>query len=139
MNTLDEAERSESWLVLRAQAGDREAPDALFRSIQEPLFRYLQKMVGEPDLARDILQEVLLRVYSKLSWLREPALFRAWSFRIATREVSRHLGRKQARERQLDGGLSSMIWPRHSHPAPIRSSSPVCRRSSTDSRPAAGP
>jgi len=81
MNTGDETERSESWLVLRAQAGDREALDSLFRSIQEPLFRYLQKMVGEPDPARDILQEVLLRVYRKLSWLREPSLFRAWSFR----------------------------------------------------------
>jgi len=35
----DEAQR-ESWWVLQAQSGSHEALNELFRSVQEPLFRY---------------------------------------------------------------------------------------------------
>ena len=102
MANLNEAQREESWLVLRAQAGELEALDALFRRIQDPLFRYVRGMVRDSDLARDILQETLLRIYRKLPWLREPAFFRAWSYRIATHEVFRHTRRKQAFDTRVD-------------------------------------
>ena len=83
----------ESWLVLRAQAGDLEAFDELLKSIQQSLFRYIQKLVRETDWAEDVLQEVFLRVYRKLGWLHEPKLFRPWVYRIATNEAFRHLKR----------------------------------------------
>jgi RNA polymerase sigma-70 factor (ECF subfamily) len=85
----------EGFLVLRAQTGDREALDALLASVQEPLYRYLLSLVGERQLAEDVLQETFIRVYRKLGWLREPALFRPWTYRIATREAFRHLKREQ--------------------------------------------
>jgi hypothetical protein len=37
----------ESFLVLRAQSGDREALDALLSSVREPLYRYALSLVGE--------------------------------------------------------------------------------------------
>ncbi len=85
----------EGFLVLRAQTGDREALDALLASVQEPLYRYLLSLVGERQLAEDVLQETFIRVYRKLSWLREPGLFRPWAYRIATREAFRHLKRER--------------------------------------------
>jgi RNA polymerase sigma-70 factor (ECF subfamily) len=88
------AER-EGFLVLRAQSGDREALDALLASVQEPLYRYLLSLVGGRQLAEDVLQETFMRVYRKLGWLREPALFRPWAYRIATREAFRHLKRER--------------------------------------------
>jgi RNA polymerase sigma-70 factor (ECF subfamily) len=88
------AER-EGFLVLRAQAGDREALDALLASAQEPLYRYALSLVGERQLAEDVLQETFMRVYRKLGYLREPALFRPWAYRIATREAFRHLKRER--------------------------------------------
>jgi RNA polymerase sigma-70 factor (ECF subfamily) len=85
----------ETLWILRAQLGARDAFDALFHSVQEPLFRYLVGLVRDQALAEDILQEVFLRIYQKLSWLREPALFRPWCYRIATREAFRWLKRER--------------------------------------------
>ncbi len=90
----DSAER-EAFLVLRAQSGDREALDALLASVQEPLHRYLLTLVRERHLAEDALQETFVRVYRKLGWLRDPALFRPWAYRIASREVVRQLKRRR--------------------------------------------
>ena len=88
------AER-EALLVLRAQAGDREALDALLASVQEPLYRYALSLVGERQAAEDVLQETFIRVYRKLGWLREPALLRPWAYRVTTREAFRHLKRER--------------------------------------------
>ena len=89
------AAQRESWSVLQAQSGSREALDELFKSIQEPLFRYIVSLVRDQHLAEDILQEVFIRIYSKLRWLREPQAFRAWSYQIASREAFRYLNRER--------------------------------------------
>lgn len=89
------ASEKESWWVLQAQSGSREALDELFKSVQEPLFRYIVTVVNERHLAEDVLQEVFIRIYRKLRWLREPQAFRAWSYQIATREAFRYLKRER--------------------------------------------
>jgi RNA polymerase sigma-70 factor (ECF subfamily) len=78
-------------LILRAQQGEREALDELLRQSQEPLYRYIAGVVGSVATAEDVLQETFLRIARKLRWLSEPAYFRAWSFRIASREAFRAL------------------------------------------------
>jgi len=85
----------ETWWVLRAQSGDREALNELLKTIQEPLYRYISTLVREPTPAEDILQEVFIRIYRKLGWLREPKVFRAWAYQIATRETFRYLKRER--------------------------------------------
>jgi RNA polymerase sigma-70 factor (ECF subfamily) len=85
----------ETWLVLRAQAGDRGALDELLRGLQQPLYGYLASLVGSRPLAEDLLQETFLLIYRKLRWLREPELFRSWAFRIASREAFRRLRRER--------------------------------------------
>lgn len=81
----------EAWWVLRAQAGDREALDALLKAAQGPLYRYVLRLADDPALAEDILQEVFLRIYRKIKWLEAPELFRHWAYRIASRETFRRL------------------------------------------------
>lgn len=90
-----ESAKQETWLALRAQAGDREALDQLFRLLQEPLYRYIFSLVGARALAEDILQEVFILIYRKIRWLREPELLRPWVYRIATREAFKHLKRER--------------------------------------------
>jgi RNA polymerase sigma-70 factor (ECF subfamily) len=92
----DELDREhEIFCVLRAQSGSVEALDELFKLLQEPLFRYLKNLVREEFKAEDILQEVFIRIYRKLKWLREPRALRSWAFQIATREAFRYLKREK--------------------------------------------
>jgi RNA polymerase sigma-70 factor (ECF subfamily) len=91
-------EMRESWMVLRAQGGDREAFDALLAAVQEPLFGFVAAVTGDRTLAEDVLQEVFVRIWSGLKWLRDPALFRPWAYRIAAREAVRHARRERRRD-----------------------------------------
>ena len=38
---VEAASERESWWVLQAQSGNREALNELFKSVQDPLFRYI--------------------------------------------------------------------------------------------------
>ena len=94
-------EQRESWWVLQAQSGSHEALNELFKSVQEPLFRYIVSLVRDQHLAEDILQEVFIRIYRKLRWLREPQAFRSWTYQIASREVFRYLNRERRWSNQI--------------------------------------
>ncbi|HKR02854.1 MAG TPA: RNA polymerase sigma factor [Pyrinomonadaceae bacterium] len=87
--------KQETRWVLRAQSGDREAFDSLLQAVQEPLYRYILRLTNERTLAEDILQEVFIRIYRKLGWLRDPDLFRPWAYRIASRETFKRLKRER--------------------------------------------
>ncbi len=93
--------KQETWWVLRAQAGDREALNELLKAVQEPLYRYVFGLAGERTLAEDVLQEVFILIYRKLRWLRAPELFRPWAYRIASRETFKHLRRERRWAEQL--------------------------------------
>ncbi|MCA1624494.1 MAG: RNA polymerase sigma factor [Acidobacteria bacterium] len=83
--------KQESFWVLLAQSGDKEAFNKLLKAIEKPLYRYVYRLAGEHALAEDILQEVFILIYRKLGWLQEPKLFRAWTYRIASREAFKRL------------------------------------------------
>lgn len=90
----------ETLWVLRAQSGDREAMNQLFLAVQDPLYRFLRSLGADAHGAEDLLQEVFVTIYRKIGWLREPALFRAWSYRIAHRLAARRLaGELRERDR----------------------------------------
>jgi RNA polymerase sigma-70 factor (ECF subfamily) len=89
VSTSDET----AWVV-RAQCGDRDALELLLGSVQPRLRGYLSRLVGA-DHAPDVLQEVLVAIARKLTWLADPRLLRPWAFRIASRAAFRHLRREQ--------------------------------------------
>lgn len=82
----------QTLLVLLAQSGDRSALEQLLHGIYMPLRRYIVRLAGD-TLADDILQETSIQIFRKLPFLREPAAFRPWSFRIASRIAFSHLKR----------------------------------------------
>lgn len=82
-------------LVLRAQSGDREAFDALLEELAPALLRYVTRVTGDPALAQDVVQETLIAVVRKLTWLQDPSLFRPWAYRIASREAFRVLRKRR--------------------------------------------
>jgi len=66
----------------------------LLRGVQPAVHRYVSRLVGA-DYAPDVVQEVLIAVARKLTWLTEPRLFRPWVFRIASRAAFRHVRRER--------------------------------------------
>ncbi len=84
----------EAQLVLRAQAGDREALEELLRRVQSVLFRYIRSLVG-PDGAEDVLQDVFLELCRHLRALHEPEFFRPWAYRIASHASFSFLRRRR--------------------------------------------
>ena len=101
----------ESWWVLQAQSGSHEALNELFKIVQEPLFRYIVSLVKDQHRAEDILQEVFIRIYRKLRWLREPEAFRAWTYQIASREAFRYLRREQRWDDQVRDEVTLTTLP----------------------------
>jgi RNA polymerase sigma-70 factor (ECF subfamily) len=102
-----DADAQQRRLVLRAQSGDREAFDALLRYITPPLLRYVTRVAGDPALAEDAVQETLVAIVRKIGWLSDPSLFRAWSYRIASRETFRAL---KKRKRYVEVADEEVRW-----------------------------
>ena len=90
------ADAQERRLVLRAQSGDREAFDSLLRGLGPALLRYVTRVTGDPALAEDVVQETFIAIVRKIAWLQDASLFRAWAYRIASREAFRLLRKRRA-------------------------------------------
>ena len=90
--------RDTAWLVLRAQAGDREALEALLGRAHALLLPFATAMLRDADQRDDVLQEVLLRIYRGLGTLRDPRAFAGWARRVAGREIFRALRAARHRE-----------------------------------------
>lgn len=111
--------RDEAAAVLLAQSGDREALDLLLRRIEKPLYAYVSRLTGNPETAKDVLQETFVRICRKLGWLHAPEFFRPWVFRIASREAFRFLKRERRRrevsvpelELEAHTALEEPVWP----------------------------
>jgi len=87
-------EDDEGLLVALVQHGDVAAFETLLRRLYRPLRGYIAAMVGD-SVADDVLQDVSLRIYRHIRFLREPKAFRAWAYQIATRIAFVHLKREK--------------------------------------------
>ncbi len=65
-------------LVDRAQRGDRQAFAELVRAAGARLDATARMILRDPDLAQDAVQDTLIRAWSSLPGLRDPALFDHW-------------------------------------------------------------
>lgn len=72
--------------------------DALYRRVHPQLFRYLDRLLGDPDAAEDLAQEAFVRLLSRPDLDDEAA--RLWLFTVATNLV-RDRGRSAARRQRL--------------------------------------
>ena len=89
--------------VKRAQDGDSDAFEHLFRRFGRPLFGTIARIVGDKDSAQELLQDVFLKVYGKLSTFDHRSSFYTWAHRIAVNMSLNHLkSRSSRRETQLE-------------------------------------
>ena len=69
-------------VVERARSGDQEAFADLVHQISDTLLGVARRILRDPTLAEDVLQNALLTIWRKLPHLREVDRFEAWAFRI---------------------------------------------------------
>ena len=69
-------------LVERARSGDQEAFADLVLQASDTLFGIARRIVRDPGLAEDVLQNALVTIWRKLPHLREVDRFDAWAYRI---------------------------------------------------------
>jgi RNA polymerase sigma-70 factor, ECF subfamily len=69
-------------LVERARSGDQEAFADLVHQVSDSLFGVARRILRDPGLAEDVLQNALVTIWRKLPHLREPERFEGWAYRI---------------------------------------------------------
>ena len=87
--------KSDDELIKGAINGSESAWLSLVKRYEKRLYNHALRMVGNPEDAMDLLQDVLLSVYRNLANFRGEAPFVAWIFRIATFRCTDHLRKKK--------------------------------------------
>ncbi len=88
-----DADLEDTQCALRAGAGDEHAYSRLVKRHQGAVYRYLVRMTGIPETARELAQDTFMRAYQALPSWRPEAKFRTWLFRIAHNLALDHLRR----------------------------------------------
>jgi len=74
---------SDCDLAVALRRGDERAFASLFERYRRPLYAFGLRMLGESHAARDLVQDVFLRVWERRDQLDRPESFRSWLFAIA--------------------------------------------------------
>ncbi len=95
-------------LLERVRQRDVEAFDALCERYRTPLRMHLVRMLRDPEAARDLTQETLLRLWTHADQWQGRGSCRGWLLRVATNLALNHVqstGRRRARlgEVSLEG------------------------------------
>jgi len=93
--------QNESVLVCAARGGDKEALQALLMRNRPWLRGLVYSIIGDGDEVDDVLQDVCVRVITKIDSVCQPERFRSWLAVLARRQALRH---RQSRARRV--GLS---------------------------------
>jgi RNA polymerase sigma-70 factor, ECF subfamily len=88
---------NEEALIREAQAGNREAFEALVHRYDQDVLRLALNLLRRPEDARDIYQEAFLKVYKNLHHFRFECSFYTWLYRIVTNVCFDHLRRRSSR------------------------------------------
>jgi RNA polymerase sigma-70 factor, ECF subfamily len=91
---------NESTLVAEAQAGNAGAFTTLVKQYDRYIYRLALNITGNQQDAEDVLQEALLKAYTKLGQFHGESRFYTWLVRIAVNEALMKL-RKRASEKNV--------------------------------------
>jgi RNA polymerase sigma-70 factor (ECF subfamily) len=88
--------------LARTRAGDGDAFAAVVRRYERPLGAYLRRMLDDPELAEDTLQETFLELYRALSGDGPLPSLPGWLYRAATNNALDAVRRRKFRAKLRD-------------------------------------
>ena len=89
-------------LVRRAQAGSREAFDAIVRRHQRNVYQLCYRFTGSHEDAADLAQDVFVRAYRALRGFKGQSAFGTWLYRIGVNVCLNRKALKTPRLESLD-------------------------------------
>src|SRR6476620_5973794 len=106
---LGEATVDQRGLVERARGGDHDAFAELARTVVVRLDQAARLILRDPELARDAVQEGLIRAWRDLRKLRDPDRFDAWIYRLTVNACLDQA--RQRRRRVIEVELTPLHQP----------------------------
>ncbi|WNJ17500.1 RNA polymerase sigma factor [Pontibacter sp. G13] len=86
MNTHPQLDHASEPLVHAAIQGDHHAMDQLLRLHEPFIYNVAWKYTNDPDEARDLTQETLVKIMTKLPTFKGKSAFRTWAYRIVVNQ-----------------------------------------------------
>jgi RNA polymerase sigma-70 factor, ECF subfamily len=116
MTTHTDTEKLEATrLVLRAQAGDRDAFGELFQRFERHVFAIALRRLGDYAEAQELTQDVFIQALTKLNQLRVPEAFGGWLRQITNRMAINRLVRRSpdatVQPQTLEGAWTDNVTP----------------------------
>jgi RNA polymerase sigma-70 factor (ECF subfamily) len=93
-------------LVERAREGDVAAFERLIAAYQGKVYTFAFAFTGQPDLAQDLAQDALVKVYRSLGSFRFQSAFTTWLYSIVKNTYLDAIKSRAGRERALEEPLS---------------------------------
>lgn len=105
-------------LLERCREGNELAWEALVRSYQGRVFGLAVHYLGDPEEARDVAQEIFVRIFRKLDDCTDATRFVPWMLRIARNACIDHIRRRKARPPAHDVPVDDVLDLAASTPGP---------------------
>jgi len=105
-----EIRHNESALVCAAREGDKEALGLLLTRNWAWLKGIVYSVITNTHDVDDVLQDICVRVISKINTLREPERFRPWLAVLARRQAIRYSQRKNPRTVSLSEEVAGQFY-----------------------------
>lgn len=91
----------EKEIIHKAGLGDSDAKSWLYRQYSQAMYNICIRMTGNPENARDVLQDAFLLAFIHLKQIKNPDQFAGWLRRIVINECIR-FSKQLLRHRHLD-------------------------------------
>jgi RNA polymerase sigma-70 factor, ECF subfamily len=95
-------ELGEAEAIRRAQQGDAEAFESIYRLHNRRVYALCLRMVGNTAEAEDLTQEAFMQLFRKIGTFRGESAFSTWLHRLAVNVVLMRLRKKTLAETSLD-------------------------------------
>jgi RNA polymerase sigma-70 factor, ECF subfamily len=89
---------NEMEIIQRCKAGDKSAFAALAEGHRQLMENVARRIVKDPETVKEILQEVLMRIYKGISTFNGKCKLSTWIYRITTNESLRYVQKRSNRD-----------------------------------------
>ena len=89
-------------LIDRAKAGELGAFERVYRRFERPVYTLALRVLNDPESAREVLHDAMLKVFQRIGQYRNDAPFWAWLRQIALNEALMRLRRERRYDSDTD-------------------------------------